>query len=190
MGLIIGLHGAKGSGKDQFYKAVRNAFPDKDIRKIAYADPIKDAVSHIFDLSSEEEYDAFKRTDLTYSLTKGYTWDQVSGRQVVREIGMMMRSYDPSQFVRYVEETIQKAPDAIWCITDVRFDNEFHSIRWVLEGCILKIKRGGIAYDGHATEIEFEDSMCDMVIENVDLSLEQYNDLVIEKFKELMEEEL
>lgn len=188
MGLVIGLHGAKGSGKDQFYKAAKKAFPDLDIRKIAYADPIKNEVNRIFDLHSEEQYDLFKRTDVGFTLA-GYLSHNVEGRQVVREIGMLMRRYDDQQFVRYVEEEIKKAPDAIWCITDLRFDNELKSIQHNLNGIVVKIKRGGYQFDGHATETELPDSVCTSIIENVNLTLNEYNDLVVREMNNIMQKE-
>lgn len=187
MTIVIGLHGAKGSGKDQFFKAAKAAFPQLDVRKIAYADPIKDEVCHIFGLASEQEYDAFKRTDLTFSLTGGYTWKQTEGRRAVREIGMMMRKYDPGQFVRYVEDEIHKAPQAIWCITDLRFVNELNSIKNVLNGIVIKIKRGGFMFDGHATETELPDDVCSSIIHNVGLDLEQYNQLVVQEMNNIMQ---
>jgi hypothetical protein len=186
MGIVIGLHGAKGSGKDQFYKAVKANFPLLDVRKIAYADPIKTEVCRIFGLQNEHEYDEFKRTELTFSLNKGYTWCQVAGRQAVREIGMMMRGYNEQQFVRYVEDEINKAPNAIWCITDLRFRNELDSVR-NLEGIVIKIKRGGVSYDGHVTELEFSDSECTSVIENIDLTLEQYESTVVDEMKRILQ---
>lgn len=187
MTLVIGLHGAKGSGKDQFYKAARAAFPHLDVRKIAYADPIKNEVCRIFNLTGEEQYDQFKRTTMMFSLSGGYTWERVEGRQVVREIGMMMRRYDEHQFVRYVEDEIRKAPQAIWCITDLRFDNEMESIRNNLRGIVIKVNRGGVRYDGHVTETEFPDSQCDRVIHNVDLTLDQYNSLVVQEMNNIMQ---
>lgn len=182
MGLVIGLHGAKGSGKDQFYKAAKEAFPNKDIRKIAYADPIKNEVCRIFDLQSEEEYDNFKRTHLSFALPsqmiRSMSMRKVFGRQVVREIGMLMRRYDEQQFVRYVEDEIKKAPDAVWCITDLRFQNELDSIKNALGGIVIKIKRSGFGYDGHVTETEFPDEVCDHTIYNNNISLEDYNNVI------------
>lgn len=185
MGLVIGLHGAKGSGKDQFYKAATAAFPHLDIRKIAYADPIKNEVCRIFDLADESQYDLFKRTNVQYTLP-GYLSHNVHGRQVVREIGMLMRRYDEGQFVRYVEDEISKAPQAIWCITDVRFDNELQSIKNRLNGILIKIKRSGVNFDGHATETEFADELCTSVLYNTDLTLLQYNDLVINHMNSIL----
>lgn len=187
MTLVIGLHGAKGSGKDQFYKAVKAAFPQLDVRKIAYADPIKNEVLNIFGLDTEEHYDEFKRTDLTFTVDKGYTWRQTAGRQAVREIGMLMRRYDEHQFVRYVEDQIKAAPQALWLITDVRFENEHQSIVNNLGGLIIKIKRGGFTFDGHATEQEFADELCTSVIYNYAMSLEEYNDRVVREMNTILQ---
>lgn len=185
MGLVIGLHGAKGSGKDQFYKAVKAAYPLHSVRKIAYADPIKNEVCRIFDLATEEQYDTFKRIDLNYQLP-GYINHNVDGRQVVREIGMLMRRYDEQQFVRYVEEEIKKAPGAIWCITDLRFPNELSSIKAILGGVVVKIKRNGVNFDGHVTETEFDDLECDYVVCNSNLTLNQYNELAIQTMDKIL----
>lgn len=191
MSLIIGLHGAKGSGKDQFFKAVKEAFPQLKVRKIAYADPIKEKVMNIFDLKDEQEYDDFKRTQVSYTLpdraARVNDVKQVTGRQVVREIGMLMRSYDEHQFVKYVEDTILADPEGIWCITDLRFNNELASIKANLGGIVIKIKRDGVGFDGHVTETEFPDNVCTSVIQNVELTLEQYNQLVVQEMNKIMQ---
>lgn len=174
MSIVIGLHGAKGAGKDEFFKVAKRLFPLHDIRKIAYADPIKNEICRIFGLSGECEYDQFKRTNIMYSLQGRDIGLSVPGRQVVREIGMMMRNYDEGQFVRYVETEIAKAPGAIWCITDLRFPNELESIN-KLGGIVVKILREGITYDGHVTEVEFPDDQCNYVINNKTNLLNQYH---------------
>jgi len=188
MALVIGLHGAKGSGKDQFYKAAKEGFPELDIRKVAYADPIKNQICRIFNLDGEDEYDSFKRTSLQFSLENNNPYN-VDGRQVVREIGMLMRSYDESQFTKYVETEIEKAPNAIWCITDVRFMNEVISILHNLNGMIVKINRSGYTFDGHVTETEIPNEMCRHVIKSENLNLEQYNNIVIDFMKTLLEDD-
>lgn len=174
MSIVIGLHGAKGAGKDEFFKVAKRLFPLHDIRKIAYADPIKNEICRIFGLSGEAEYDQFKRAELTYNLASSNYTRSVPGRQVVREIGMMMRDYDEGQFVRYVETEIAKVPGAIWCITDLRFQNELESINRI-GGVVVKILRQGIDYDGHVTEIEFSDDQCDYIINNKTNLLKQYH---------------
>lgn len=186
MTLVIGVCGAKGSGKDQFYRATKAAFPQLDVRKIAYADPIKDEVCRIFNLKGETEYDMFKRTTLKYTLGD-YSKHEVEGRQAVREIGMLMRMYDGQQFVRYVENAIQANPQALWIITDLRFDNELASIKTILNGVVIKIKRNGCNYDGHVTETEFPDEQCNSVLHNNNLTLEQYNQLVVAEMNKIMQ---
>lgn len=186
MALVIGLCGAKGSGKDQFYHAAKAAFPQLDVRKIAYADPIKDEVCRIFNLKGEGDYDMFKRTEMKFML-QNYSKREVSGRQAVREIGMLMRKYDEHQFVRYVEDEIRKAPHALWFITDLRFDNELKSVKQNLDGLVIKIKRTGFNYDGHVTETEFPDDVCNSVVHNDNLTLQQYNQLVVAEMNKIMQ---
>lgn len=188
MGLVIGLHGAKGSGKDHFYKVAKAAFPQLDVRKIAYADPIKNEVSRIFGLESEQDYDSFKRTNIKFNIPQnGYPFPHsVDGRRVVREIGMMMRNYDEGQFVRYVEEEISKAPQALWFITDLRFDNELRSVTDNLGGLVIKIKRDGFQYDGHVTETEIPSEICDSVIYNTG-TVEEYEGKVVQEMSKIMQ---
>lgn len=184
MTIVIGLHGAKGSGKDYFYQVVKNKFSNKDIRKIAFADPIRQKVMFLFGLKSEEEYDQFKRSNLSYRVCgKDHIQD---GRHVVREIGMMMRDYDPNQFTRYVESTIQAAPNSIWCVTDLRFENEIKSVSNALSGKIVKIKRKGYAFDGHVTEREITNDRCDHIIINDSNIIGDYEDVVIKTFENII----
>lgn len=186
MTLVIGLHGARGSGKDQFYKAVKEAFPQLDVRKIAFADPIKQEIMKLFDLVTEEQYDLFKRSEIAYRLP-GYHSHVIPGRHIVREIGMLMRRYDENQFVEYVASQIDKNPQALWCITDVRFDNELCMIKQRFNGLLIKIKRSGVNFDGHATETEFPDELCSSIVYNNHITLEQYNKLVINEMNKILQ---
>lgn len=174
MTVIIGLHGAKGAGKDEFYRVAKRLFPLHDIRKVAYADPIKNEICRIFRLTGEDQYDRFKRTQVLFDIETGDIASAVPGRQVVREIGMMMRDYDENQFTRYVESEIAKHPSAIWCITDLRFANELESINR-LGGRVVKILRKGVQYDGHVTETELPDDVCDYIIHNETNKLNLYH---------------
>lgn len=171
--MIIALHGAKGSGKDEFFKIASERNPN--LKKIAFADPIKHHICNIFGLDSELAYDQFKRAELRSNL--GDKYFQVDGRRVVREIGMLMRSYNEDQFTEYVEDAVYSDPNATWIITDCRFPNEVDMVR-KLGGCIVKIKRPGIDYDGHVTESELPDNEVHFVIDN-DGSLEDYKNKII-----------
>lgn len=162
---VIALTGPKGSGKDTVGQLIKDSFPDS-ARTIAFADPIKSVMSHLFalDPTNNDEYDVFKRTDLRFVLD-GHCRTSIAGRHLVREIGMLMRSYDEQQFVRYVQEQIKVHPTKLWVVTDLRFQNELESMR-ALGAKIIKVKRDGYDYDGHVTETGFDDSEVDIVINN------------------------
>lgn len=167
MSKIIALTGAKGCGKDTTAAILRNTFHDNGTKvlPIAFADPIKSEVIRIFNLSSVMEYDDFKRSKILPNYNGA---SMIEGRRVVREIGMLMRKYDVNQFVSYVDEKFEMWPDAIWVVTDLRFDNELIHLK-NLGAKIVKIKRQTIdTIDTHITERGFDDSMCDLVIENKD----------------------
>lgn len=184
MSKIIALTGAKGCGKDTVADILIDAYyapVDRRVRRVAFADPIKNEVMRIFGLNTVHDYDVFKRSLVT---SNNFA---VDGRQVVREIGMLMRRYDVNQFVEYVDEQVEKDPDAIWVVTDLRFDNELIHLQ-NLGAKIVKIERNTLdVIDTHITERGFDNSVCDVVIENK-TTLEQFNGQVLEVFdKKLME---
>lgn len=162
---VIAISGPKGSGKDTVGQLIKELLPDS-ARTIAFADPIKSVMQHLFalDPSTPEEYDTFKRTDLRFVLD-GHCYTSIAGRHLVREIGMLMRSYDEQQFVRYVQEQIKIHPNKLWVVTDLRFQNELESMRSI-GAKIVKVTREGFDYDGHVTETGFDDSEVDIIINN------------------------
>jgi len=162
---IIALCGAKGSGKDTVAELIKDISLEP-VHNIAFADPIKHEIQRIFNLdpNSNAQYDLFKRTDISFQLP-GYLSHQVEGRQIVREIGMLMRSYDESQFVNYVIDQIQARPSFVWVVTDVRFPNELHAM--IQHGAkVINVVRPGYEYDGHVTERGFTGSKFDYTIDN------------------------
>lgn len=168
---IIALTGAKGAGKDTIATYIHKLLGWEHINQIAFADPIKHMVQHIFDLQdvSTEEYDMFKRSLLTYELP-GRSPRGVDGRRVVREIGMMMRGYDEKQFTAYVEEIINRpinnlSSRTLNIITDLRFDNEYVMLKRY-GAKVIKVNRPGHKFDGHITERGFDDHLVDFVINN------------------------
>lgn len=162
--MIIAFTGAKGSGKDTAGTLLMSLLTNSQI--IAFADPIKKVIQHLFGLDDRtfHEYDTFKRSMLTFNL-EGDHQVMISSRHIVREVGMLMRSYDDTQFTRYVSDTIQNNMDQHWIVTDLRFENEY-SVLKELGAVVVKVKRKGYDYDGHITETEFDDSLVDYVIDN------------------------
>jgi deoxyadenosine/deoxycytidine kinase len=173
---IIGLTGPKGSGKDTVADILVSHYRSqwKTVHRLAFADPIKKVIQHIFalDPTSLQQYDDFKRTTLHFTIpntsTRNMKMLDVSARHVVREIGMMMREYDDKQFNNYIEEHFKKAyftSNNVFVVTDLRFDNEYTMLRqWGAK--IVKVDRPGYAYDGHITERGFDDQLVDYTIRN------------------------
>lgn len=172
---IIALTGPKGSGKDTVAGIIKNQNKTfYNVKNIAFADPIKKIIQHIFNLdpANNDQYDLFKRAQISYQLP-GYLTENVEGRRVVREIGMMMRQYDEEQFTQYVWKEIAANPTALWIVTDLRFDNEYVMLKQ-LGAKIVKITRPQYQYDGHITERAFDDHLVDNILHN-DGDLEYLN---------------
>ncbi len=150
--LIIGLHGPKGCGKDYAANVLANS--QYKFKRVAFADPIKNKICETFGIKIED-LDRLKRAS-SIAITENIheankTYSTLSGRDFVRNFGMMMREYDEEQFNRYVEDFINYHPDENIVITDVRFQNEVNLI-YKLGGTVIELYRDGYTYDGHITE--------------------------------------
>jgi len=154
--LIIALHGKKGSGKDTIANIIKAKYPT--FEKVAFADPIKETIIRIFKLKDINEYDEFKR--------KEFNELNINGRDIVREIGMLMRSYDENQYIKYVDRFIIRNPYTI--ITDLRFENELKYLQNI-KALLIKVKRNLNDNDNHISEKEFNDELFDFIIYNEDL---------------------
>lgn len=169
--LIVALTGPKGSGKDTVADLLIGHYQAqwKTVHRLAFADPIKKMIQHIFQLDNRmnDEYDKFKRSTIDV-FTEDNIMRSVSGRHVVREIGMLMRNYDEKQFNNYIEEqfkAVHFANNHVFVVTDLRFDNEYTLLRqWGAK--IVKVERPGYHYDGHITERGFEEELVDFTIHN------------------------
>jgi hypothetical protein len=171
--MIIALAGPKGVGKNHFFNEAKSIFNRFAWKQIAFADPIKNNIIDIFNLTNENDYDIFKRSSISVNN------NNIEGRDIVRKIGMLMRSYDENQFVNYVKNKIESdsnnsACPPCWVITDLRFHNEYELIKNQLHGKIIKIKNNNIQYDFHVSELEFDDNLCDFVFDVTNLSEKEY----------------
>jgi energy-coupling factor transporter ATP-binding protein EcfA2 len=156
MSKVIAFSGRKGSGKDTAALAMCNVLQGKfSVRTVAFADLIKHKVCESFDLAGIKEYDAFKRSNITIEIGNEEV-RTISARHVVREIGMLMRSYDEQQFVHYVQRRIASEPDAVWLVTDLRFENEHRALR-AMGATMVDVCRDGFESDGHITEFNIGD---------------------------------
>jgi hypothetical protein len=184
---VIAITGPKGSGKDTIGQIIKQNYPN--VETIAFADPIKKAIQHIFNMDPNDVdlYDTFKRSQVMYHIPLDPSITQsVDGRRIVREIGMMMRGYDDKQFANYVKQCVQDQPNKTWVVTDLRFDNEYTMLKSI-GAKTVKIKRPEYTYDGHITEREFNDTQVDYVIMN-DNSLEYLRIRIEIVMKNIMKE--
>lgn len=162
---IVALTGPKGCGKDTVGQLIKEMYPQYNPETIAFADPIKKVINHIFNLNDDAgyNYDRLKRATLKLKDEEDYY--TIEGRRLVREIGMLMRSYDEKQFTDYVVKEIRYQPSNLWIVTDLRFDNEYTVLK-NLNAQIVKIIRPNYQYDGHITERAFDDHLVDHVLMN------------------------
>lgn len=151
---IIALTGFKGSGKDTVAKMLFDRYPEAV--HLAFADPIRQRLMDGLNLTLDE-YDRFKRRTFTSGELS------VNGRDILRLLGMTMRSYDEDQFVRYVENSIQecvKNGRSLFIITDLRFDNElqflYNEKKRGSEVWVVNVTRPDVSSDGHITERGFD----------------------------------
>lgn len=149
--LIIGFTAPKGSGKDLAWKIIEDRYYyTQDWRRVAFADPIKDKICNLYDIHPSD-LEILKRKELVEIVSDGKVYGSLSGRDFVRNLGMMMRDYDETQFNRYVESQFIQYPKANFVVTDVRFQNEADLIHQY-HGYIVEIQRPGFQYDHHITE--------------------------------------
>jgi hypothetical protein len=163
----VAICGYKGSGKDFVANVLINWARQHNFygRKAAFADPIKWVIMDAFDLNEELEYDNFKRSSVQLSSGK-----VIPGRDILRSIGMTMRSFNQDEFVKRMDKYIKTINpphelEPIVVITDLRFKNE---VKWAKENHIpiIKVKRNTAVFDGHVSEMEIDDFLCDYIVDN------------------------
>lgn len=178
--MILGLTGVRGSGKDTLADHLVDKY---NFKRIAFADPVREKVMFLLQLSSNEEYDRVKRTQLFWERHSDSVRN-IDGRHLVREIGMLMLSYDQEQFTNYVTTEISRNIEKFhYVVTDLRMEHEYRSLKR-LEAYIVKINTGRENDDSHVTEIGFSDDRCDYIINNFDRNLEDFKTNIDEMIQE------
>lgn len=156
--MLIGLCGAAGSGKDTVADSLvwRHGF-----FRVAFADPIYEAVSAIAGLSVEELHDRGRKEN-------SLGWISCSPRRLLQSLGTEWGRdmIHPEIWVMSTMRRIEGVTDAV--ISDVRFNNEAEAI----------LARGGVVWrvcgrsaelgdaSKHASEAGVSDKYVDAVIQN------------------------
>jgi hypothetical protein len=165
MGLLIGLTGKAGSGKDTVANYLKATYPDT-FKSIAFADPIREAMRAIFGWNdSHFAHPRKNEVDPVYGIsprramqTLGTEW----GRELINQDIWLMIANEKIKILH------SQGFSAI--ITDVRFENEANFIT-VSDGIVWHIERdiqGAGAEGGHASEagVEFNAACGDIRIVN------------------------
>lgn len=139
---VLTFSGRKGSGKDtaadQALDIVEQHTTHQPTKRVAFADSIAHQVCELLGIEYDQ-YDTVKRINTTIEYAGGGF--RFNGREIVRGIGMMMRSYDENQFTRYVMSELEsfvtaiadddEAGSGVFAITDMRFENEIDMVKFL-----------------------------------------------------------
>lgn len=162
---VLLIAGFRGSGKDEVADYLEKIAKERGIEvyRWAFADKIRETLMETFKLRERSDYDNFKRS--SFKLISDNFMRELGGRDILRTIGMAMRSCNERVFLDDVIKKVNEHQTAFNIITDLRFKNE---LDWAREKGydIIKVKKRGIYSDGHISESGIKDCCCSYVIHN------------------------
>lgn len=170
-GMIIGLHGKAGSGKDTIAERLAR-LSRGEWRIFHFAAPLKEVAMEIYGLTRDQVYDRELKEIVIPRLGK-------SPRQILQYLGtdVLREKLGPQVFVNAIRQRIDSAfADGVKLIIipDVRFPNERDMILG-LGGIVIKVTRPdnlrlGTMFTDHVTETELPDeSVTDVFLNNGDM---------------------
>lgn len=175
---VVAITGARGSGKDTVASILFELNQSTHtIKRCSFNDPIKEVVMSTFGIRTFQEYDTFKRGSV--SLPDGR---EVTGREIIRVLGMQMRGFGNERFIDDMEYRIKcirednRYDKVLIIITDLKYKDE---LKWCKENHIpiIKVKRNLTQYDAANNTREIDDFFCDFVVTNDGMESELTNRL-------------
>lgn len=207
--MIIGLTGAKRSGKNTVAKFIRdNFFGDYTVYEHSFAAKLKqsavaaligtvvseeDAIEACDMLKENSEIVIKMPLDIGSNVAPMTTWQKLSGRQYLQWYGTEAhrRIFGEDFWTDIVLNEIYDRKDGtVWeenldVITDVRFPDEAKAIKY-MGGKIVKVTRPGLEQnDAHVSEQGIPDELIDFEIWN-DGSLDQLKYKTIDATREVI----
>lgn len=168
MNRVIGLMGAKQSGKDTIggylvkeHGFVRYAFADVMKDALLLLDPHVHQYSHTYRLSEIIKLVGWDRAKELYPEVRRLL--QVFGTDVGREM------VGPDVWVDLMKVKLRGASDRLEdvVVTDMRFPNEIRLVRDVFEGAIVRVNRPRLdRADDHASELAWRSFAPDYLVVN------------------------
>ena len=140
---IIGICGWATSGKDTAADFVEQHLDG--VLRYSMATPVKEVAKHYFDWDGKKD---------------------LRGRQLLIDVGMAGRRYDPNVWLRAAERHryIWQHKYNYMVIPDIRFENEAD---WVSQnGILIRVYREGVQQIDHVSEKELDDYLTRYVIQN------------------------
>lgn len=150
--MIIGFAGKKGSGKSAATQHLLELHDN--LFDYSFAAPLKMLVGDIYDLT----YDQLYNEDFKEVVDE--RWGK-SPRQLLQEVGVHLRQYDPHFWVHPLET--MDGENVV--IDDVRFPNEVAAIK-EQGGIVIYIDRPGEHTDQHESENAIGPDDCTHVVKN------------------------
>jgi hypothetical protein len=196
MVIIVGYK--KRVGKDEFYKAVKNLYPDKKVIRVAFADSLKDEVYELIlkpnklekNILDDDKTKPVMRPFLQWYGTQFKRNPDLKGNpdHWIDRVIEKIEGYTPSVFYRILRKLKLKSSDyyikgkdTIFIITDCRFLNELNKTKDVLNAISVYVKRDSVLdpNDQHVSEIELDSHLdkFDYMINN-DGTLDEYHQKV------------
>lgn len=168
--MLIGFHGCKGAGKDT---AAEILIEHLEYKRLAFADPLKEAITTLFDLPFEHA-DLLKThmgwVEVKHPLTSEVheiTWRTLLQRMGT-EVGRNLFGEDfwVDLWLRNWYRLRDYYGDDVNVVsTDVRFPNEARAIMG-LGGYVIEVKRTGCEPDGHDSEEPLHPKYIETTIRN------------------------
>lgn len=159
MRTMIGIVGRKRSGKDTLANFATEILGDA--RVLSFAEPLKQACKHAYNLRDEQLDETKDEIDKRWGMTP---------RDMMKTLGVdYFRSKDPSQWTKNMGFRIEGAvsrPETAVVISDVRFQNEAAFVR-ENGGVLIHVSRDLPSNsDDHESEKTTDEIVCDHYINN------------------------
>ena len=174
MGKLIGILGRKRSGKDTLGSYMIEKY---GYERYAFADPIKDILKTMFDLSDNQLNKDKEKIDERWG---------VSPRTILQKFGTEICRNNLENFIPHIKldgETLwvklfkifyEKNKDKNIVVTDVRFMDEINAIK-SFGGKIVKINRENLEFDGHSSEKDIDNYNPELIDYTIDNNYTYYD---------------
>jgi len=166
--IIIAVCGAKRTGKDTLAKHLVNSY---GYHKLAFADPLKQAVAVLFGFSEEQlgDGDDKDRLDEKWGVTPRKAL-QFFGTEVLQyKIQELLPHIDRGFLASSLTNRIRQAKDGRFVISDMRFFHEYEELKKLgVLFVVIRVDRERLetVEETHCSEIEYMNIPYDFILHN------------------------